>query len=615
MSRAGAAAAGGIDVAAAINAHVQAGRIEDAARMLVAIGRPTDAAQLLLRSVDRNGPANERQRTFAYEAASLLFGAGDAASAAGVLEALGDHGRAAHVRAVAAADAARRSSLPPAPASSRASAPPPSVSGVAMRSERAGDHAHKLRAAGRLKEAAAAFAQASMLFEAGVCLFDAGEQEQALSHLVAVPVESPTHRSACVYVVSIAMQMKEIPFQADEMLAEFARGDPRTEQELTALFALGTLYETQGFDEEASDAYARVLRVRPNHVEAQLRASRIAQQGRANAAPHVPAKLDDVAKDDVSFWSPQRTLASPRPKSADRAAQSTQPVQAAAPAPTTSPTLPRSGIGPGTLVAGRYRLDKEIGRGGMGTVYRAADEELGETVALKIFSTRLDDPSLVARFKQELTITRQLTHPNVIRLHDMGAHEGMKFITMELLRGVSLRDKVRQISFDDAIRYLMGLTRGLAAVHARGVIHRDVKPANAFVTEEEVVKVMDFGLAKRQDAEEGVTVSGFMAGTPGYMAPEQITSFGSVSAAADVYALGVCIHELVAGVRPFVHKDPSQIIRLQFTTDPLPLRDLAPDAPEPLEQLVAASLSRNPEERPQTAGDVLNALTAIFGER
>jgi serine/threonine-protein kinase len=265
----------------------------------------------------------------------------------------------------------------------------------------------------------------------------------------------------------------------------------------------------------------------------------------------------------------------------------------------------------GTKIAGRYVIESEIGRGGMGVVYRARDLELGEAVAIKVASGRFEDPAGPARFTQELMLCRQVAHPNVIRVHDICVHDGKKFITMELLIGRSLKELAPTIDLPTGLRILEHICEALGAIHARAIVHRDLKPPNVFVTDGGEVKVMDFGIAKKAGAPESVTVSGFMAGTPGYMSPEQIMSFGSVTAAADLYALGAIAYELVAKTRPFRHTDPAQIIRLQLMTRPAALRSIVPSCPLVLNDLVMALLAPEPADRPTGAFEVKRVLASL----
>jgi serine/threonine-protein kinase len=516
-----------------------------------------------------------------------------------LLRAIGDHARAAAVLGRAPAEVATPPRPPPPSGASLAG----SVPSIAPPSSGIASAAYQARTAGRPREAAELFVRANLPYEAGVCFFEAGDLDASLAQLVTLPPTHPRYRHACVRVVHIVARTGALAFETDNFVAAFARTEPTTPNEVIALHALGALYQSHGFDDEAREAFERVLRHSPGHEDAARRLAALVPRA-------AEGDYAAIAKQDLSFWAPARR-ASPDP---DTDVVQRAPADASISIEVGSLTADVEAIplGPGAMVAGRYAIEREVGRGGMGVVYAARDVDLGEHVALKAFSVRADDPGLVARFKQELTLSRQLSHENVIRLYDMGVHAGSRFITMELLEGDTLKSKIDGLPLASAYRYLAQISSGLAAIHARGVVHRDVKPANVFVTTDDVVKIMDFGLAKKQDAPEGITVSGFMAGTPGYMPPEQITSFGSVTAAADVYALGVLAYEITTGVRPFRHKDPSQIYRMQFTSEPTPLHQVNPQLPETLGRLVSRMLDRDPLRRPATS-EVLAVIEALRG--
>src|SRR5256885_9211568 len=206
----------------------------------------------------------------------------------------------------------------------------------------------------------------------------------------------------------------------------------------------------------------------------------------------------------------------------------------------------------------------------MATVFRAFDLELEENVALKVFNVEQTSEVLVARFKQELKLSRQLIHPNIIRLYDIGLHEGHRYISMELLVGKSLKDRMRApIEIRTALGYLLQACHGLQAAHDVGVVHRDVKPDNFFVTDDGVLKVMDFGIAK-QYATPGATVAGSIAGTPLYMSPEQIGNFSSVTQPSDLYALGICAYEMFTGQVPVFPAEIVPLLMMHVNSQPVP---------------------------------------------
>lgn len=581
--------AGRLDEAARM--YLALGAIEAAARVLAKVGRFDDASRLLLSLAGSEPMRDQESRRLTHHAATCLAHAGDRHGSAALFRAIGDEARAARVLGLPPPGAGQSFGPPSAPASAPMSTPPTSDA----RPDALGRAAYQARAAGRVAEAASLYLRAGLAFEAGVCFMELGDTAAALVQLVTVAQTGARYRQACVRVAHIVAQSGALSFEVDNFVAAFARTDPTTPHEIVALYQLGVLYQTNRFDDEAREVFERVLRASPGYGDVE---SRLAALGGSNAGGNYAA----LAEQDLSFWQPARRTVPDVEEGLSVAVHATGVVESA-----TSGSGPRvaqaalATLTKGAMVGARYRIESELGRGGMGVVYAAHDGELGELVALKAFTQRVDDPTLVARFKQELTLTRQLSHENVIRVYDMGVHDGCRFITMELLRGVSLKEKIAGLSIDAALGYLHQVAKGLEAIHARGVIHRDIKSANVFVTASEIVKIMDFGLAKKGGVADGITASGFMAGTPGYMPPEQVTGFGTVTPAADMYALGVVAYELVSGARPFRHKDPSQVFRLQFTTEPVPLGSVVASTPPELDVLVLGLLDRDPTKRPTAA--------------
>ncbi|MCP4603221.1 MAG: serine/threonine protein kinase [Proteobacteria bacterium] len=255
----------------------------------------------------------------------------------------------------------------------------------------------------------------------------------------------------------------------------------------------------------------------------------------------------------------------------------------------------------GNTIADRYRLDAELGRGGMAVVFQALDLELDEDIALKVFLQQVFDPKMQAeslgRFKQELKLSRQLNHPNIIRLYDIGLHYGHRYISMELLRGKVLEDLLQNVmDLARGLAYLVQICAGLQAAHDKGVVHRDIKPDNLFVTTDEMVKVMDFGIAKNTYG-RGLTIEGMTAGTPEYMAPEQISSFSDVTAAADQYSLGLIAYRMFTGKLPFEHEELTPLLVMHLHQQPKPPRELNPDMPIELEKIVLRLLEKDPANR------------------
>jgi DNA-binding response OmpR family regulator len=266
--------------------------------------------------------------------------------------------------------------------------------------------------------------------------------------------------------------------------------------------------------------------------------------------------------------------------------------------------------GVGSVVAARYRLERLLGTGATATVFEAEDIELRERVAIKIFNQSEDEDAL-ARFKRELSVSRQMVHPNIVRVYELGSHEGMRYFTMELLEGVDLRTRmVAKPPFVALLDYLLQACTGLQAAHDRGVVHRDIKPENFFVTTSDVLKIMDFGIAKRA-ASTSVTVVGTMAGTPAYIAPEQITGFSSVTSAADLYSLGVIAYEMFTRSLPFDHEDTYPLMMMHIGDEPEPARKRNPAIPSDLEGVIAKLMAKKPEDRFKTASEVGRRLVEI----
>ncbi|MGH9810559.1 MAG: serine/threonine-protein kinase, partial [Terriglobia bacterium] len=205
----------------------------------------------------------------------------------------------------------------------------------------------------------------------------------------------------------------------------------------------------------------------------------------------------------------------------------------------------------GTLLSERYRLISMVGRGGMGEVYRASDLKLNQPVALKFLPPAVAaKPGLLERFHGEVRIARQVSHPNVCRVYDIGEAEGSAFISMEYVDGEDLGSLLRRIGrlpHDKAVEIGRKLCAGLAAAHAKGVLHRDLKPANIMIDGRGQVLIMDFGLAALADQVAGAEVRN---GTPAYMAPEQLAG-KEVSERSDIYALGLVLYEVFTGQRAF----------------------------------------------------------------
>ena len=251
---------------------------------------------------------------------------------------------------------------------------------------------------------------------------------------------------------------------------------------------------------------------------------------------------------------------------------------------------------------GKYRVLDRIGRGGMGTVYRAVDETLHRDVAIKVLNAELNDPEVAKRFRAEAITVARLSHPGIATIYELFQHEGQWLMVMEFVRGETLERMVERMGYLSPQRtaeLCMQALAALAHAHSMGVVHRDLKPANLMITETGSVKIMDFGIA-RVTGTEHLTNVGFMMGTPAYMAPEQVMGH-EIDARADLYALGVVFYRLASGKLPFKGDTPFAMAQSQVSDPPTPIGAFRADLPAWVEVLIVRALAKNPEERFQSA--------------
>jgi len=272
------------------------------------------------------------------------------------------------------------------------------------------------------------------------------------------------------------------------------------------------------------------------------------------------------------------------------------------------PTLGNANDDPGDLIAGRYRIVRWLGGGGMGRVYEALDVELHEKVALKVLKSGLSEDAL-ERFRREVKLTRRIQHPNVARMYDLGVHGKDKFLTMELVEGESLaRSLKRPIAIERVLELAQQLAAGLVAAHDKGVVHRDLKPDNVLIERATGRAVItDFGIARSAD-DPSVTQVGSVVGTPRYMAPEQLAG-READARSDLFAFGIMLYEMTTGARPWVGDNAIAIAVAQATRPVPPLPDSVPPS---LAQLIARCLELEADRRPGSARAVADSLDAIL---
>lgn len=271
-----------------------------------------------------------------------------------------------------------------------------------------------------------------------------------------------------------------------------------------------------------------------------------------------------------------------------------------------------AGWRPGAQI-GPYLLGQKIGEGGMGVVFKAQQVETGEIHAIKGLSMEAEE-ILLQRFEREVIAQSKVDrHPNVVRVHAAGESMGYRYLAMDLASGGDLQQRLKRTKFThtESARLVLDLARGLAHVHACGILHRDLKPANVLFDAEGSAKLVDFGLAGLRSGGSSLTRTGDMLGTPSYMAPEQaLGDFSRVDARADVYALGAILYECLSGSPPFVASSIMEVLSMVITAPPPPLRDQDASIDRGLEEICLAALAKEPEDRIPSAADLANRLAA-----
>ena len=271
----------------------------------------------------------------------------------------------------------------------------------------------------------------------------------------------------------------------------------------------------------------------------------------------------------------------------------------------------------GAVLGGRYEILQLLGEGGMGAVYKAADRELDRFVALKVIRPELaSNPSILARFKQELLLAHQVTHRNVIRIYDLGEAEGVKFITMEFIEGQDLRALIREkkkFAPEEAVDVIQQVCQALNAAHGVGVIHRDLKPQNIMQDGSGRILVMDFGLARTLEG-DGMTQTGALVGTMEYMSPEQALA-KDLDQRSDIFALGLILYEMLTGKQPFSAESALASLIKRTQERATPVSDIDAQIPGALSGIVSKCLERDLKQRYQNVSAILADLNTWQDKR
>ncbi|HEY6324880.1 MAG TPA: protein kinase, partial [Thermoanaerobaculia bacterium] len=608
----------------AVNAYLASGELDEAVRLLgsqpgidrrlaaevyLRAGQPLAAAHLLATL------GLSREAAEAYEAG------GDWGRAGSRWEAAQDPDRAAHayLRAGRTRDAGR----------CFAAAGKPHLSAASY--TKAGDRA---AASEQYLKAGQPVAAAGELLAMG----GAGDKAAAAKLLLAIPASSADVEAGTLLLVPLLLEqgLRDDALRRLRALPPASAGDHSTASPADrAAFRQRTLLEGRVLEElgdtaRAESCYRQLLAVEPGHAEATSRlhslhegkatvaaasaraamaasaavaaaaaaAAAVAAVSGATGAAHSPPGAGGPALGTTRYDGPPRAPGGPGGGGGGSGAPQPAPSQLAV----------------GQLLAERYEILAELGRGGMGRVYQAFDREIGEPVAIKtLLGLPGEDSGRDAeRLLRELQICRKITHPNVVRVFDLGRFPGGIFLTMELLEGERLDQRIaRQGPLPPPLaqHFLCEVAAGLEEAHSLGIVHRDLKPSNVFLTPLRL-KILDFGIARRLDGDTRLTATGFAVGSPAYMSPEQLQGL-PLDGRSDLYALGVLAFTLLSGHEPFAGATAAALALQHLQQAPPDLRRVRPDLPAGWPELVARLLAKQPADRYPSAAAVGEALSAL----
>ena len=267
----------------------------------------------------------------------------------------------------------------------------------------------------------------------------------------------------------------------------------------------------------------------------------------------------------------------------------------------------------GAVLDGRYKIEKIIGIGGMAVVFKAVDLLMKRTVAVKMLKEEIaDDEESVKRFVNESKAVAMMSHRNIVSIYDVNVREDVKYIAMEYVEGITLRNymsKRGQLTLREIISYTEQILSALAHAHEKGIVHRDIKPQNIMLLKNGIIKVTDFGIAKLPNAET-VTMTDKAIGTVYYISPEQ-ASGQEIDRRSDLYSLGVMMYEMATGTLPFTADSPVSVAMMQINDTAKPASELNPNIPKGLEQIIGIAMEKNPQWRYQSAEDMLRQIQRL----
>lgn len=557
----------------AFRAHIELRRFDDAyrvlrgikgldpqnkARMLVHCGRTPEGAELL------------RQNRHFAAAAKLFAQAKDWLSVAQCYEAAGKQREAG--------DAFQQADSPREAVRCYAnSGDPARAAEVAEGAGLVSEAIQLFLKAGMQEKAGHGYLRQNQHLKAANCFLAVGATELAIKALDQVPKSSRDFTNATVKLAPLLLKNGQL----DEALHTVRRlsDDPRAvgAQALERYYWEGRVLEQLSQGQEASVLYEKLQNLQPDHRDVSQRLATL-----TSTLATTPGGVG---------------LAGPVPKDAEAVSDLRLGAE----------------IGAGHLLVGRYELRRELARGGMGRVFEAFDRELDEMVAIKTLLGAMesggDDE---ARLLREVQICRRITHPNIVRVFDVGRFAGGLFLTMELLEGQSLDSVLEShgvLPFASVKSILAGVLAGLTAAHAEGVIHRDLKPGNVFLTDKRI-KVLDFGIAHMKSQTTRLTMTGTAVGTPRYMSPEQIQGH-ELDPRTDLYSLGVMAFTLIAGHCPFEGATIAAISIHHLNTEPADLRTLREETPDGWANWVDRLLKKDRNDRPESCAAAYELLKQL----
>ena len=649
----------------AVKAYIHAGYAMDASRLLANIGRFGEAGDLLLKALRlsptevgtltgaRRGAALKAAVCFARaerisDAATIVVALGARDSVIGTLLEVGDQVAAESLLSQTAAPGQSELSLKDAARIRARELVGAGQHRDALRLFKLADEpveaARALWELGSQREAVAILIDKELWLEAARCQLEGGDTAGAMASLQRIPPSSPHFRQACCSLIQMAHDHSLDPQVLEDRLKTWNKGAPLNLAELQALYLWARLLEDNGQIKRAAELFQRVHTRRPGYADVTQRLRRIA------GSMGGPAQL---VADPVSHRPPSTRRPTPPPVNAGArrakqapAVQFQMPGEGAAakpkgaplpvtpPAPSKRPMTaegtaatafgepvddkksPNEGaseaIKPGMILDGRYEILQHLGDGATASVFKAMDNDLGDPIAVKVFHLMISrNETMAERMKLEIKACRKLSHPNIIKIFDIGNFAGHRYLTMEFLQGQTLQDRIQEpMDLGETLDLLIQACRGLHEAHRNDFVHRDIKPDNLFLTDKGVVKVMDFGIAKQTTA-EGMTLTGTILGTPGYMAPEQIDGSSPVSQASDQYAIGSMAYRMFTGTMVFQHDEMMPLLMMHVTETPeLPSKREPSLSPE-IDSIVMRLLSKKPDERFGSCSDAADALQAL----